>query len=439
MATCFWSPIFLYATMSLGKLLLRGGLLCGEGIKRRGDLLLCDGVIAEIADRIEPTEDMQVVDVEGKIVSYGLADVHVHLREPGFSAKERISTGSMAAACGGYTTVCAMPNLNPVPDSVETIALEQDIIDRDAVIEVQPYAAITLQRAGKEVVDVERLVKLSVGFTDDGSGVQNDDIMLEAMQRVAAIDGIIAAHCEDNSLLNGGYIHDGDYARKHSHRGICSESEWGQIVRDIELVRESGCRYHVCHISTKESVAAVRDAKAEGLRVTCETAPHYIALCDDDLQEDGRFKMNPPLRAASDRAALIDGIKDGTIEVIATDHAPHTAVEKSLGLERSAMGIVGLETAFGVVYTTLVRSGEITLERMIELMCDNPRRIFRLGGALRKGERADVAVFDIDKPYRVDSNGFATMGRSTPFEGWELYGKCCMTIFNGEIVWKDTK
>lgn len=437
MATCFWSPLFLYGVMNKGKILLQGGTLVGEGYKRRGDVLVCDGVIVSVAEHIDCDDDVQRIDVSGKVVTYGLADVHVHMREPGFSAKERMATGSKAAACGGFTTVCAMPNLNPVPDTVETIAVEQEIIDRDSVIEVLPYAAITLGRAGEVVVDVERLKELSVGFSDDGSGVQNDTVMLEAMKRVAAVDGIIAAHCEDNTLLRGGYIHDGEYARTHSHKGICSESEWGQIVRDIELVKESGCRYHVCHISARESVEAIRQAKLAGASVSCETAPHYIALCDDDLQEDGRFKMNPPLRSSADRAALIEGIKDGTIEVIATDHAPHTTAEKSLGLERSAMGIVGLETAFGVVYTTLVRSGEITLEKMVELMCDNPRRIFRLGGSLREGERADIAVFDIEKPYNVDSTTFATMGRSTPFEGWQLYGKCCMTIYKGNIVWQN--
>lgn len=436
MATYFRSPIFLYGTMSKGKLLLRGGILVGEGNKRRGDVLICDGVITAIAEHIEPSEDVQCIDVEGRVVTYGLADVHVHLREPGFSAKERIATGSMAAACGGFTTVCTMPNLNPVPDSVDTIAVEQAMIDRDAVIEVLPYAAITLGRAGDEIVNIEELKDRAVGFSDDGSGVQNDAVMLEAMRCIAAVDGIIAAHCEDNTLLHGGYIHDGEYARSHSHRGICSESEWGQIVRDIELVKESGCRYHVCHISARESVEAIRRAKQAGLSVTCETAPHYLALCDADLQEDGRFKMNPPLRSADDKAALIEGIKDGTIEIIATDHAPHTAAEKSLGLERSAMGIVGLETSFGVVYTTLVRQGVITLEKMIELMCDNPRRIFRLGGALRVGERADIAVFDVEHPYCVDSNQFKTMGRSTPFEGWQLYGSCIMTIHNGDIVWQ---
>ena len=436
MATCFWSPIFLYNTMSAGKLLLQNGILVGEGRQRRGDLLVCDGRIAAIAEHIEPSEGVECIDVEGKIVTYGLADVHVHLREPGFSAKERIATGSMAAACGGFTTVCTMPNLNPVPDSVDTIAVQQAMIDSDAVVEVRPFAAITKGRAGEAVVDVEQLKERSVGFSDDGSGVQNDAMMLDAMRRIAAVDGIIAAHCEDNTLLRGGYIHDGEYARKHSHRGICSESEWGQIVRDIELVKESGCRYHVCHISARESVEAIRRAKQAGLPVSCETAPHYLALCDADLQEDGRFKMNPPLRAAEDRAALIEGVKDGTIEVIATDHAPHTAAEKSLGLERSAMGVVGLETSFGVVYTTLVRQGIITLEKMIELMCDNPRRIFRLGGALREGERADIAVFDVEEPYSVDSSKFKTMGRATPFEGWQLYGNCCLTIYKGEIVWQ---
>ena len=329
-----------------------------------------------------------------------------------------------------------MPNLQPAPDAADTIAIEQRMIDEQAVVEVRPYATITRGRAGRELVDVEELLPLSVGFSDDGNGVQTEPLMREAMRRVAAVDGIIAAHCEDDSLLHAGYIHDGDYAREHGHRGICSESEWGPIQRDVRLAAEEGCRYHVCHISTRESVDIIREAKRTNPNVSCETAPHYLVLTDADLQEEGRFKMNPPLRSALDRAALIAGVQDGTIEVIATDHAPHTADEKSRGLKGSAMGVVGLETSFAVCYTHLVREGVITLEQLIALMCDNPRRIFRLGGALREGERADLAVFELNPPYRIDSGEFLSAGRATPFEGAEVYGRCRLTLYGGEVVWQ---
>lgn len=418
------------------KLLIQGGTAVGGGESRRCDILVADGRIAAIGENIPTGAADEIFDATGCIVTYGLADVHVHLREPGYSAKETVASGTRAAAHGGYTVVCAMPNLNPAPDSPATIAVEQELIDRQAVIDVRPYATISVAREGREVTDLEALKPLAVGFSDDGNGIQQESTMREAMRRVAAMDGIIAAHCEDNSLLHGGYIHDGEYARRNGHRGICSESEWGQIARDVKLAAETGCRYHVCHISTAESVEIIRNARKSGANVTCETAPHYLALTEDDLQEDGRFKMNPPLRTAADRDALIRGIQDGTIEVIATDHAPHTAEEKSRGLKGSAMGIVGLETAFAVVYTELVRKGAITIERMIELMCDTPRRIFRLGGGLRVGEAADIAVFDIATPYRIDSRGFLSAGRDTPFEGREVCGECLLTLKDGETVWK---
>ena len=411
----------------------------GEGKSRRADLLVRDGIIAAIDENIEAPAYAEVFDAEGCVVTYGLADVHVHLREPGYSAKETIASGTRAAAHGGFTTVCAMPNLQPAPDAAETIAIEQQMIDEQAVIEVLPYATITRGRAGRELVDVEELKPLAVGFSDDGNGIQTEPLMREAMGLVAAADAIIAAHCEDDSLLHAGYIHDGEYAREHGHKGICSESEWGPIKRDVRLAAEQGCRYHVCHISTRESVEIIREAKRANRNISCETAPHYLVLTDADLQEDGRFKMNPPLRGAADRAALIEGVVDGTIEVIATDHAPHTADEKSRGLKGSAMGVVGLETSFAVVYTHLVRKGIITLERQIELMCDNPRRIFRLGGALRVGERADLAIFDVSTPYRIDSSTFLSAGRATPFEGMEVYGKCRLTLFGGETVWQENE
>ena len=419
-------------------MLLKGGLLVGGGSSMKGDVLIENGQIADIAPSIDTIDEAtEVVNVEGCVVTYGLADVHVHLREPGFSAKETIASGTLAAAHGGYTTVCAMPNLSPAPDAVETIAVEQQMIDEQAVVEVLPFATITTGRRGEQVVDVEALKDLSCGFSDDGSGVQIDEVMLDAMHRVAAVDGIIAAHCEENSLLRGGYIHDGEYAKAHGHKGICSESEWAPIARDVEMVAKTSCRYHVCHVSAKESVEIIRQAKKRGLPVTCETGPHYLVFSDADLQEDGRFKMNPPIRSAEDRDALLKGIQDGTIECIATDHAPHTAEEKSKGLKGSTMGVVGLETAFAVTYTHLVRTGMITLEKAVELLCDNPRRIFRLGGALRKGERADIAVFDVREPYKVDSQTFLSKGKSTPFEGMEVYGRCVMTLYNGKMVWKE--
>ena len=358
-------------------------------------------------------------------------DVHVHFREPGQTWKETIRSGSLAAARGGYTLVCAMPNLNPVPDSPETLALEQACIDKDAVITVLPYCSITKGRLGKELVDFHALKGKCVAFSDDGSGVQSRDMMRAAMEAAAAEDVILAAHCEDNSLLHGGYIHDGRYCREHGHKGICSESEWGQIARDLELAALTGCRYHVCHISTVESVDIIRQAKKSGVRVTCETAPHYLTLCDDDLQEEGRFKMNPPLRSADDREALIQGIADGTIDVIATDHAPHSAEEKGRGLQGSAMGIVGLETAFPVLYTRLVKTGRIGLERLVEALSTAPRRIFRLPEAPE-----DFVEVDLDTPFIIHSADFVSMGKATPFEGWEVYGRVCRTVYQGRTVYQ---
>ena len=360
------------------------------------------------------------------------ADLHVHFREPGQTWKETIRTGSLAAARGGYTLVCAMPNLNPVPDSLEHLAVEQEAIDRDALIRVLPYGSITKGRQGRELVDFHALKGGCVAFSDDGSGVQSPEMMREAMRAAAAEDVIIAAHCEDNTLLRGGYIHDGRYCREHGHKGICSESEWGQIARDVELAAETGCRYHVCHISTVESVDIIRQAKKSGVKVTCETAPHYLTLCEDDLQEDGRFKMNPPLRTADDREALIEGLADGTIDVIATDHAPHSAEEKSKGLAGSAMGIVGLETAFPVLYTRLVRPGRLSLDRLVDALATPPRRIFRLPEAPE-----DWVEVDLDTPWTIRSGEFASMGRATPFEGWEVYGKVLRTVYHGKTVYNN--
>lgn len=372
------------------------------------------------------------IDASGWMLSPSLADMHVHFRQPGYEYKETIASGSAAAARAGYGLVAAMPNLNPVPDSLESIAVEQAAIDRDAVITVLPYAAITLGRKGLELVDLFVLKERCVAFSDDGSGVQDEAVMEKAMRLAAFYDCIIAAHCEDNRLLNGGYIHDGEYARLHGHKGICSESEWGQIARDLELAAKTGCRYHVCHISCKESVEIIRQAKKSGVRVTCETGPHYLLLSDKDLQEDGRFKMNPPIRSEADREALLEGLVDGTIDIIATDHAPHSAEEKSRGLAGSAMGIVGLETAFPLLYTHLVEKGVLSIERLVDVMAEAPRRIFSLGTALDEGS---YALFDLETAYRIDASRFVSKGRATPFDGWTVKGNCLLNIHKNKIVY----
>ena len=363
------------------------------------------------------------------VVFPGFCDVHVHFREPGFSYKETIAAGSSAAAKGGFTAVCTMPNLNPVPDSAESLRAQQSIIDRDAVIHVYPYGAITAGEKGESLADMEAMAGGAIAFSDDGKGVQSDAMMRKAMLKAKELGKIIVAHCEDNTLLHGGYIHDGAYAREHGHRGICSESEWKQVERDLKLVRETGCAYHVCHVSTKESVELIRRAKAEGLDVSCETAPHYLALDENDLQEDGRFKMNPPLRSAEDRLALIEGIQDGTIEIIATDHAPHSREEKAKGLEKSAFGIVGLETAFPVLYSFLVKPGLIRLEKLTELISTNPRRRF----GIPLGE--DYTVWDLNERITVDPETFISLGKASPFAGMELSGKCLLTVCGGKAVY----
>lgn len=361
-------------------------------------------------------------------------DVHVHFREPGFSYKETIKTGCMAAAAGGYTEVCTMPNLNPTPDSLANLAVQEEIIKNSATIGVHPYGTITKGEQGAELANFEELSPRVCGFSDDGRGVQSDELMKIAMLKAKELDKIIVAHCEVNSLLNNGYIHNGDYAKKHNHRGICSESEYQQIERDIKLVRETGVKYHVCHISTAESVDIIRKAKAEGLDVTCETGPHYLVMTDDDLQEDGRFKMNPPIRSERDRKALIDGLIDGTIDIIATDHAPHSAEEKSKGLENSAMGIVGLETAFPVLYTKLVKTGIISLGKLIEKLHYNPKNRFGIETSIQFGS---FTLFDLNRKFVVDSNTFKSMGKATPFDGIELFGKCIATFYKGTLVFKD--
>lgn len=364
------------------------------------------------------------------IIVPGLCDVHVHFREPGFSYKETIASGSAAAAHGGYTAVCTMPNLDPVPDSAEHLQVQLDAIKRGAAIKVLPYGAITVGEKGERLADMEAMSDKVCAFSDDGKGVQNDEMMREAMAKAKRLGKIIAAHCEDNSLLFGGYIHDGEYARMHGHRGISSASEYKQIERDLRLAEETGCAYHVCHISTKESVELIRQAKAHGVNVTCETAPHYLVLCDEDMQEDGRFKMNPPLRSREDKKALIEGIKDGTIDMMATDHAPHSAEEKGRGLEKSLMGVVGLETAFPVLYTELVMKNIITLDRLVELMSFKPKERFGID------TNNDFAVFDISEAYKIDPEDFLSMGRATPFAGREVFGRCLLTVHNGKVVYK---
>ena len=360
----------------------------------------------------------------------GFCDVHVHLRQPGFSYKETIKSGTQASAHGGYTTVFSMPNLKPVPDSAEHLKEQLDIIKKDAVINVLPYGAITVGQNGEELSDMEGMAKDVIAFSDDGRGVQSEEMMKEAMLRAKALGKIIVAHCEDNSLLHGGYIHDGVYASKHSHRGICSESEWKPIKRDLELCRQTGCAYHVCHISCKESVELIRQAKAQGIDVTCETGPHYLILTDEDLKEDGRFKMNPPLRSKEDRQALIEGVLDGTIDMIATDHAPHSQEEKSRGLEKSAFGIVGIETAFQLLYTHLVKKNIISLERLVELLAVNPRKRFGLE------YDNSFTVWDLDKKTVINPSDFLSMGKATPFEGEEVFGECELTVCNGKTAYK---
>ncbi len=420
--------------------LLEGAsVYCEDGFVRK-DIAIDGGRIQEIRESIPSDGFGTVFHLNDQFILPGFADVHVHLREPGFSFKETILTGTRAAARGGYTAVCAMPNLNPPPDSPEHLRIQQELIEKNAVVRVYPYACITKgQKGSGELVDFAALAPEAVAFSDDGRGVQEKETMRAAMRRAKALGKIIAAHCEDDSLLKGGYIHDGRYARAHGHKGICSRSEWGQVQRDLELAKETGCRYHVCHVSTKQSVALIRKAKAEGVVVTCETAPHYLLLCEDDLQEEGRFKMNPPLRSREDQAALIEGVLDGTIDCIATDHAPHSAEEKGRGLAGSAMGIVGLETAFPVLYTGLVKKGMMRLEQLIRLLTTAPRNAFDLpGGKIAIGAPADLCVWDLGAEYEIDVNKFCSKGKSTPFEGMRVFGENRLTMVDGRVVWKSS-
>lgn len=420
-------------------LLIKNALTYVDKIFKKSDVLIKDGKIHSLGISIFSDNVDRVIDAQDKyFLIPGFVDVHTHLREPGFSYKETVRTGSMAGAKAGYTTLCTMPNLNPAPDCAENLKIQTDIINRDAVIEVLPFGTITKERRGVgEIIDFASIADDVVGFSDDGTGVQTEELMKQAMTECAKLGKVISAHCEVDELLNGGYIHNGEYAHQHNHKGICSESEWVQIERDCRLAEETGCQYHVCHISTKESVEIIRNAKARGVNVTCETGPHYLTMCDGDLQEDGRFKMNPPLRSADDRDALIRGVIDGTIDVIATDHAPHSADEKSMGLAKSAMGVVGLETAFAVLNTKLVKTGIITLEKLVEMMSVRPCEIFGIdGGEIKAGAAANLALLDVDKKWTVDPDSFVTMGRATPFEDWDLQGENLLTICKGEIVYE---
>ena len=388
-------------------------------------------VRASVMDRLSSV-DLCAFNSSEYAVLPGFCDVHVHFREPGFSYKETILSGSLAAAHGGYTAVCTMPNLDPVPDTKAHLRQQLDLIKNDGMIHIYPYGTITMGQAGEQLSEMKAMAPNVIAFSDDGKGVQSRELMKSAMLKAKQLRKLIVAHCEDNSLLNGGYIHDGEYARTNAHRGICSESEWGPIKRDLELVKETGCAYHVCHISCRESVELIRQAKKRGLNVTCETAPHYLLMDDSFLLEDGRFKMNPPLRSPKDRLALIEGIKDGTIDMIATDHAPHSAEEKSRGLDGSSFGIVGIETAFPLLYTYLVKENVITMEQLLKLMVTNPRK--RFGISLG----CDFSIWDLRQNYIIEpEEQFQSMGKSTPFSGWRVNGRCLATVCDGKLVWME--
>ncbi len=411
----------------------------------RYDVFISDGKIVSITNVInnkvnhDTLNNTVIIDGTGLSLLPGLVDMHVHFRQPGFEAKETIATGSKAAAHGGFTTVCTMPNLNPAPDSPENLEIQSEIIRKESVIKILPYATITLQRKGKKCVEFSTFSKGSIaGFSDDGSGIQSEDVMKEALSRCAENNFLLAAHCEVNDLLKGGYIHDGIYAEKHQHRGICSESEWREIERNIRLAEETGARLHICHISTAESVELIRDAKKRGVKITCETAPHYLVFCDEDLKEEGKFKMNPPIRSFKDKEALIKGIQDGTIDVIATDHAPHTKDEKSRGLEKSAMGVAGIEASLPVIYTHLVKPGIISFGRMLELMADKGREILGIEndliGELHEGIDASLTLVDFNKDFSIQPEEWLSLGKSTPFEGMRMQGKVLATFYKGTPV-----
>ena len=420
------------------KFVLTNGTVFYNGEFVRSNVFVSDGIISDISDSV-PIDGSVVYNCKDCYIFPGFIDVHVHLREPGFFYKETIASGTRAAAAGGFTSVCSMPNLNPVPDCYENLKVQTDIIEKSAEVNVYPYASITKGELGEELVNFGELYEKCAAFSDDGRGVQNEEMMKNAMKQAKKYGKIIAAHCEDNSLLDGGYIHKGEYARLNNHRGISSESEYKQIERDLRLAEETGAKYHVCHISAKESVELIRNARKRGVDVTCETAPHYLVFNDMAIKEEGCFKMNPPIRSEKDRLALIEGIKDGTIDMIATDHAPHSKEEKSKGLEKSLMGVVGLETAFPALYTYLVKTNVISLKQLITLMNTNPKKRFKIGSEIKKGEKADITVFNLKEQYTVNPEKFKTMGRSTPFSGKTLYGKCKYTFVNGKEIINEAK
>ena len=413
------------------KAIFHNAMLYSNGEFKKQDVLFDGSSISVIEGGVFSSADYSIF--QNTVILPGFCDAHVHFREPGFSYKETIKSGSLAAAHGGYTAVMTMPNLKPTPDSKENLKVQLDIIDKDAEIAVLPYGTITVGEAGGTLSDMAGMANDVVGFSDDGRGVQNSEMMQEAMRKAKALGKPIVAHCEDNSLLFGGYIHDGEYAKLHGHRGICSASEYAQVIRDIELVKETGCKYHVCHVSTKESVEAIREAKRSGVDISCETGPHYLVFDDSQLEEHGRFKMNPPIREKADRDALIEGLLDGTVDMIATDHAPHSAEEKSRGLEKSAMGVVGLETSFAVLYTHLVLTCKMPLSTLVEVMSENPRRRFDI--------KTDpgFTVFELSEEYRIDPNEFLSMGKATPFENMKVYGKCLATVYGGKAVYISDK
>lgn len=417
-------------------LLLKNGTVYYQGKMQKVDVLIQNGVVCKI-DRDIQADGCPVIDSSKFNIIPGLADVHVHLREPGFSYKETILTGTKAAAKGGFTLVAAMPNLNPVPDSAEHLKIELDRIEKNRVIKVLPYGSITVGEKGKELRDMAGMAKDVIAFSDDGKGVQNSEMMEKAMTVAKGLNKPIVAHCEVESLLNGGYIHDGEYAKLHGHKGISSASEYEEVIRDVNLSEKTGCQFHACHISTKESVDAIRQAKAKGLKVSGETGPHYLAFTDMDLQESGSWKMNPPIRSEEDRQALIKGVQDGTIECIITDHAPHSREEKSKGLAGSSMGVVGLETSFAAVNTYMVEKGYISFEKLVEVMSINPRKIFGLESGIQIGKPADITIVDPKAKWVVNPEEFISMGKATPFAGKTLTGKVIATIYNGDFAYSE--
>ncbi|HLS66663.1 MAG TPA: dihydroorotase [Pseudogracilibacillus sp.] len=413
--------------------------LVSEDKFERCELLLEDDKVVAI-DTIVEAEADQIIDCGGNVVLPGFIDVHIHLREPGGEAKETIKTGTEAAARGGFTTVCAMPNTNPVPDNEETVRDILQRIEKDAVIRVLPYAAITKGLQGKERTNITELSKLGVfAFTDDGVGIQTAGQMYEAMVEAAKNDMTIVAHCEDNSILYGGAVHEGDVSKRLDMPGILNACEAVHIARDVLLAEAANCHYHVCHVSTKESVRVIRDAKRAGIRVTAEVTPHHLLLTEDDITEDdANYKMNPPLRAKEDRDALIAGLLDGTIDFIATDHAPHTEVEKEAGILRAPFGIVGLETAFPLMYTHFVKTGKMTFRQLVDYFTKKPAEVFGLPyGMLQVGSIADLTVVDLENEMTIDKTTFYSKGKNTPFDGWNVYGNPLLTIASGKTVYKD--